>query len=112
MAINVTINMSGVSSKLDRIATDRGLGIFLATEAASGMDQYVPFRDGALSASAMPEPFSVTYGVPYAAKLYYGTDLNISRQGHPNATALWDKAYKAAKGGDLARAGTRYVRGM
>jgi len=104
--------MSGVSAKLDRIATDRGLGMFLANEAASGMDQYVPFRDGALSASATPEPFAVTYGVPYAAKLYYGTDLNISRQGHPNATALWDKAYKAAKGGDLGMAGTRYVRGM
>lgn len=112
MAIKVTINMSGVSAKLDRIATDRGLGMFLATEAASGMDQYVPFRDGALSGSATPEPFSVTYGVPYAAKLYYGTDLNISGQGHTNATALWDKAYKAAKGGDLGRAGTRYVRGM
>ena len=59
MAIKVTINMSGVSAKLDRIATDRGLGIFLATEAASGMDQYVPFRDGALSGSATPEPFEI-----------------------------------------------------
>jgi hypothetical protein len=112
VAINVTVDMSGVSAKLDRIATDRGLGMFLSTEAASGMDQYVPYRDGALSGSATPEPFAVTYGVPYAAKLYYGTDLNISRQGHPNATALWDKAYKAAKGGDLGMAGTQYVRGM
>lgn len=112
MAVKVTVDMSGVSAKLDRIATDRGLGMFLATEAASGMDQYVPYRDGALSGSATPEPFSVTYGVPYARRLYYGTDLNISRQGHPNATALWDKAYASAKGSDLGQAGTRYVRGM
>ena len=104
--------MSGVDGKLDSIAKDRGLGMFLATEAASGMDQYVPYRDGALSGSATPEPFAVTYGVPYAARLYYGTDLNISRQGHHNATALWDKAYASAKGGDLGMAGTRYVRGM
>lgn len=112
MSVKVTVDMSGVGAKLDSIAKDRGLGMFLATEAASGMDQYVPYRDGALSGSATPEPFAVTYGVPYAARLYYGTDLNISKQGHPNATALWDKAYSAAKIGDLCRAGTRYVRGM
>ena len=112
MAVKVTIDMSGVSAKLDSIAKDRGLGMFLATEAASGMDQYVPYRDGALSGSATPEPFAVTYGVPYAARLYYGTGLNISKQGHPNATALWDKAYKAAKGSDLGQAGTQYVRSM
>ena len=112
MAINVTINMSGVSAKLDRIAADRGLGMFLATEAASGMDQYVPYRDGVLSGSAKPEPFAVTYSTPYARKMYYGTDFKFSQQGHAKATAEWDKAYSAAKGSDLGRAGTQYVRSM
>lgn len=112
MAVKVTVDMSGVSAKLDSIAKDRGLGMFLATEAASGMDQYVPYRDGALSGSATPEPFAVTYSTPYARKMYYGTDFKFSRQGHAKATAEWDKAYSAAKIGDLCRAGTQYVRGM
>jgi len=104
--------MSGVSAKLDRIAADRGLGMFLATEAASGMEQYVPYRDGYLYGSGMPSAFAVTYTVPYARKMYYGTTLKFSDQGHAKATAEWDKAYSAAKIGDLCRAGTRYVRGM
>jgi hypothetical protein len=112
VAVKVTVDMSGVGAKLDSIAKDRGLGMFLATEAASGMEQYVPYRDGYLSKSAIPAPFSVSYGMPYARKMYYGTDFHFSDQGHAKATAEWDKAYVRAKGGDLGRAGTQYVRGM
>lgn len=108
----VTANMSGVSAKLSKIAKDKGLGTFLASEAAKGMDKFVPMRTGQLAGSATPSPFKVTYSAPYAVYVYNGRGKKFSHDKHPNATAHWDEAYKAAGGAsELGEAGTKYLGG-
>lgn len=108
----VKANMSGVSSKVSRISKDSGLGTFLASEAARGMDKFVPMRTGALAASVRPSAFKVSYGMPYARYAYYGQGKRFTTDKHPNATAYWDRAYVAAGGArQLGEAGTNYLKG-
>lgn len=47
----VTLDLDGIPRKVDRIKSDDGLGLFMATEAMRGMSPYVPFRNGYLDAS-------------------------------------------------------------
>lgn len=112
MAVRVRVDMSGAVDKLDRLSKDSGLGMFAASEAARGMDPYVPFRDGALSASATPSPFMVTYPVPYAKRVYYGNGMTIRRERHPLATSKWDEAWATAHASGFAAALERYIKGM
>lgn len=101
------IDVSGIARKVERLKSNETLGRFAAMEAMSGMDRYVPFRDGVLVESAKAEPFEVTYNTPYAATVYYGVRegkaIDIKREIHPQATKEWDKAYKAAHGHELAK---------
>lgn len=41
----VTLDLDGIPRKVDRIKSDDGLGLFMATEAMRGMSPYVPFRN-------------------------------------------------------------------
>lgn len=107
----VTVDVSGVPTKTARLKADPTLGLFLATEAMRGMNDYVPFRTGYLSRSARAEPWAVTYSTSYARRVYYGTHLSFSRQHHGLATARWGDVYASAHAADLARAATRYLRG-
>lgn len=108
----VKANMSGVSSKLSRISKNSGLGYKLASDAALGMDKFVPKRTGQLSYSAAIMPFKVFYETPYARWVYYGNNLRFSTDKHPSATARWDRAYVAAGGArQLGEAGTKYLKG-
>lgn len=104
------VNMDGVRAKVQRIATNRGLGQFLASEASMGMDKYVPYRTGALSWSVSVEPFKVHYNAPYARYVFYGENLRFSTQQHPAARAHWDRGYAEAFGESLGNAGTEYIR--
>ena len=107
----VKANMSGVSPKTSKISQDSGLGSILASEAAKGMDKFVPMRTGALAASVQASPFKVTYNTPYAKYAYRGKKKRFSTDKHPNATAFWDRAYVAAGGAkQLGEIGTKYVR--
>lgn len=105
-----TYNMSGVAAKLDRICTNRKLGAFLAAEAADGMDKYVPMRTGQLVESAEISPFKVTYKAPYAKYPFNGYGMKFRTDKHPLATSHWDRAYAAAEGEKLGRAGTQFLK--
>lgn len=107
-----SVDMGGVKAKLQKICTNKRLGSFLANEAASGMDQYVPYRTGALSQSVSTEPFRIHYGMKYAKYPYHGHNMTISKQKHPNATSEWDRAYAIAHGQELADAGTEFIKGL
>lgn len=110
--ITVKVDMSGVQSKLDKIASDKKLGLFLAQEAASGMDKFVPMRTGALAGSAKPSPFKVTYNKPYARRMFYGQGMRLTRDKHPLATPRWDRAFIMTGGADkLGKAATNYLKG-
>lgn len=105
----VTLDLDGIPRKVDKIKTDEGLGMFMATEAMRGMSPYVPFRNGYLDASAKAEPFAVTYSTSYAGRIYHGTSMKFSTERHALATAEWDRAYSEAHGQELARAATSYL---
>lgn len=113
LKVKAKTKLSGISSKVSKIAKDKGLGRVLASEAAMGMDKFVPMRTGALAASVSLDSagFKVTYNAPYAVYVYNGKNKKFSTDKHPNASPFWDRAYKAA-GGDkqLAEVGTAYLR--
>lgn len=105
-------DMSGAEAKIGRICANRQFGQFLASTAERGMNPYVPFRTGALAASAVPSPFKVTYTASYAKYPFNGKNMTIRTEHHPNATSHWDRAYAIAKGQELGDAGTAYLRSL
>lgn len=107
----VKANTAGISSKIRKIANDKGLGTFLAETAAKGMDRFVPWRTGALASSVTVSPFKVTYNAPYAVYVYNGRSVRLTRNQHPLATPHWDRAYDIVDGQKLAKAGTDYLKG-
>lgn len=108
----VKSNLSGASSKVKKISSNKSLGLFLANMAADGMNQYVPMDTGSLAGSAVASPFKITYSAPYAVYVYNGQGKNFSKERHPKATAEWNNAYKIAKGKELGKAGTDFLKGM
>lgn len=109
ISVKVKANMSGVASNVSKIASNKALGQFLASEAQRGMDKYVPMRTGALAGSVTVKPFHVIYTAPYAKYPYNGRGT-LSKDKHPNATSHWDRAYAIADGQKLGQAGTRFLK--
>lgn len=107
------LELSGIDAKMRRIASDQGLGQAMTQEARRVMSPYVPFRSGALDASAGGSPpFKVVYGpLPYARYIYYGTGLAFSRAFHGKATALWAEVAKNQVAQACAKVGTAYLKG-
>ena len=87
----ISVDVSGVGPKVNRIKGSSELGIFAASEASRLMDKYVPFRSGALAASATVKPWAVLYVAPYAPYVYDGRNMTFSKQGHPAARSKWDE---------------------
>lgn len=114
MAVSVTIHPERLQGVVRRIARDEGLGAFMSSEAARGMDPYVPFRDGTLSKSAdTSRPFHVTYSTPYANAIYRGImkgrSITIHTDKHPKATKQWDKKWYQVKGAGFRRSIAKYI---
>lgn len=105
-----TYNMSGVAAKINKICTNRNLGLHLANTAAAGMDMYVPYLTGALSGSVKTAPFTVRYITPYARRMFYGEGFNFTKEQHPEASARWDRKYAEAYGKSLGREGTQFIK--
>lgn len=103
-------DLGKVYSFVDGASSEPNLGRFLATEAARGMNEYVPMFTGILASSATVEPFAVTYNTSYARYVYYGDRMKISHERHPLASTHWDKPYLAAHLEDLCRAGSNYLK--
>lgn len=103
-------DMSGVTRKVKAISSNKKLGAFLASEAADGMDKFVPYRTGRLTDSARVEPFHIRYIAPYAKYPFYGYGMKFRHDQHPNATSRWDRAYAIADGEKLGKAGTAFLK--
>lgn len=95
------------------IARDEGLGAFMSTEAAKGMDPYVPYRDGTLAGSAdTSRPFHVVYGgaaSAYASRVYDGLNMKIHTDKHPKATSRWDRRWFTEHKGQFCRSILGYI---
>lgn len=59
---------------------------------AKRCDPYVPFLNGPLSQTFQVSSEGVRYIQPYARYQYYGVDFNHTKDYHPLASAMWDKA--------------------
>ena len=87
----ISVDVSGVGSKVNRIKGDPRVGTGAATDAMRLMDKYVPFRSGALSGGATVEPWKVVYAAPYARYVYEGRNMKFSTQFHPLARSHWNE---------------------
>ena len=109
--MRVKVDLSGVQKKLDSIANNREVGLFLATTCARYMDQYVPFRTGTLSKQVVTTiPHQVTYETDYAKRVYEAKGITIhTENGHPNATDHWDQAMLVSHENQIAKEVTRFI---
>lgn len=103
-----SVDVSGVSAKIEKIKSNSSIGLFAANEARRLMAPYVPRREGIL-ANAETEPWSVIYDEPYAAKQYYDHSLNHPSPPNIKGRPEWDKAIDKDQ---LARAISGYLKGM
>lgn len=53
------------------------------------MFPYIPYRTGALASTVKFESDGIHFAVPYAQRIYFGTDFNFSKEVHPLAQAHW-----------------------
>ena len=107
--VDVFIDAKKVQDKVDNLIDDTTM-LAIHNLFAKMCDEYVPFLEGPLSQSGMAQvtPDYVKYGgrsstlrpggVPYGQRQYYGVDFNHTKDYHPKATALWDKAMMEEKG--------------
>lgn len=110
MALKVKVDVSGVPRKVRNICQYEKLGRYASETFAKMMNPYVPMDTGTLSQSYATEPYKVIYNQPYAHRLYEGEGFNFSKEKHPLATAHWDNAAKEARGNELAKEMTAYIR--
>ena len=127
MKLKVDLNERGI---LNKVTNDR-FGLFVSSEWVRLIDPYTPRDTGHMQDFAWLEPWTITYGMPYSAYVYYGEKYVdpvygvsgflgkegwFSRPGvkkvpsgenlkyqknNPYATDHWDE--KAAKGGQLSK---------
>lgn len=105
------VDMGDAVAKVGRLKDNPGLGTFTANEAARLMDKYVPFRSGALTASATVTPWTVTYTAPYAGYVFEGRGMTFSRQHHPLARSRWHEPLNSNPA-PLAAKATTYLESM
>lgn len=111
--VTVKVNAASIQQTIRELARNSGLGEFMSTEAAKGMDPYVPYRDSTLSASVdTSRPFYVSYSTPYAAIVYQGKNMTIHKDKHPKASKQWDKAWWKEHKGDFCKAVEAYIERM
>lgn len=89
---------------------DDSVGIFTAETCGRYFNGYVPMKDGYLSQTYTTQPFKITYEQIYAHNMYTGVGYNFSTEKHPNATSYWDKAAMIAKGGQISKEITEFIK--
>lgn len=91
--INIEVNIDDrvIAKKLNFIANDACM-LEIHNLLAKMCDPYVPFLEGPLSQTHTVTPKGVTYIQPYARYQYYGVNFNHTKEYHPLASAMWDKA--------------------
>lgn len=99
-----------VNSIAKRKVGGKNAGLFLANTCAKYMDPYVPYDTGTLASSYVCKPFRVEYITPYAERVYFGDNLNFSRDQHILASSHWDIPMKNARKNDIAKDVTSFLR--
>lgn len=73
---------------------------------------YVPFQSGNLMRNVTVSETGIKHNEPYAHRQYEGDNFNFYRgeQGHPLASARWDKAAKPTQFPKLIRTLNGYIK--
>lgn len=85
---------------------------FAAKEWWRLLQPFTPFDTGALMESVDIEPKQIRYRQPYAARLYYGSDIDFKRsiaKGHFGAASHWDAAAKPTETDKLIQSLQNYI---
>ena len=104
VSIKVNVDENLIAGKLTEILKDDVTMLEIHNLLRKMCDPYVPFMYGPLSQTAEVEPHCVRYIQPYARYQYYGVGFNHTKDYHPLATALWDKAMLAERGDEFKTA--------
>lgn len=108
--ITVRYHDYGIKSKLTKKL--KGAQGPLDLQVAKDSNFYVPVDTHNLEDSVQRSPFGsgrVVWDTPYAAKVYYGTEMHFSKDQNPNARALWFEEAKATKAGEWADLVAKYL---
>lgn len=96
--------MASITVKLDKRIVDKKIQrqlqevnnpttmLAIYNTLAKKCDPYVPFLEGPLSQTVRISSQGVRYIQPYARYQYYGVGFNHTKDFHPLASAMWDKA--------------------
>lgn len=71
---------------------------------------YVPMDTGYLDQTVDITADYVHYKAPYAHRIWEGRGMNFSKDQHPLATSHWEQAMAKAKGDQLAKDVTNYLK--
>lgn len=95
MAITIKVDINSQEIERSRITTE--LKTYANARFYAYMYDYVPMRDGFLSANVQISDECVHFLSPYAARMYTGAHYNFRKDRHPLATAYWDRAALSAR---------------
>ena len=100
----VTINELALQNKLEALIKDESVMTEVHEKFAETIFPYVPYDTGRLSEQDVRvDATGVTYYAPYAAKNYYGDDINHKKEKHPLATSHWDEVAMQTKKEEFAK---------
>lgn len=106
--MRVRVEIFKPQKTMSRILDD-DVGIFMAETCGRYFNKFVPMQTGMLSQTYETKPFELIYNQPYAKKMYYGDDLNFSREQHPLATSHWNQASFGTNKRKIASEVTQYI---
>lgn len=109
MSVKINFDATNILRKRGGGSGYVGMKRFIANEFVTATDPYVPFREGYLknSATIAVDGSYVSYNMPYARRLYYGTGFNFN--GAPMRGALWGERSMAVNHRAIERATQRAV---
>ena len=108
--MTLKFQFDGIPKKISKICKSEKVGMYLAQQAERLMAPYVPMDTGMLVDNTTVEPFKVTYDSTYAHHIFEGTGLNFSKEKHPLATAKWNEQMQTARGSQLAKEVSDFIR--
>ena len=97
----IKINDKAILKKLDQLL-DAVTMLELHNLLAKTVNPWVPMLEGPLSQNLEITSEGVTYLQPYSRYQYYGIDFNHTKDYHPLASAMWDKAALEVKGDEFS----------
>ena len=90
--VDVSFNDRHIRELFESLLNDERTMYEIHALFARMIDPWVPYLHGPLSKTVEIEPGCVRYVQPYARRQYFGLDFNHTKDVHPLASAMWDKA--------------------